>query len=301
MLKRIQRKLLNGAVALFKRSSSEFRDSLNLANYARANVLPLPPAAADEQKWIPVSRLGLAGIDLREAEQVERIGRWKSEKYQRAFARLRGDPAINTERVGHTSLANGWYNTPDAEIYSAMILDRQPRRIIEVGAGFSTRIARATALEAGLKTQITVVDPQPRTDIQNIVDEAIIKPVEKSGLAERDWRPGDLLFVDSSHICRTRGDVPYLFCELIPRLPAGVLVHVHDIYLPFDYPNNLDARCYTEQYILHSLLSHSPRYRTMITSHWLSRTHPDRMREVFGNEAARDVRHYGGCYWFEIV
>ena len=301
MFERIKRKLRSGAMDYLQRSSGNLRDSIDLANYARNSLLPLPPIATDEQKWLPASKLGLTGIDLREADQLERIAQWKSEKYQRTFATLRGNSDINTERVGQTSLTNGWYNTPDAEIYAAMILDRQPRRIVEVGAGFSTRIARATASDAGLQTRITVVDPQPRTEIQNIADEVILKPVEKSGLTEREWSSGDLLFVDSSHICRTRGDVPYLFCELIPRLPAGVLVHVHDIYLPFDYPNNLDPRCYTEQYMLHALLSHAPRYRTLITSHWLSRTHPDRMREAFGNEVARDVRLYGGCYWFEIV
>ncbi len=186
MLERIKRKLRLGAMNLLQRSSSDVRDSIDLANYARNNLLPLPPFVVDEQKWLPTSKLGLTGIDLREAGQLERIGQWKSEKYQRTFAKLRSNSTINTERVGQTSLTNGWYNTPDAEIYAAMILDGQPRRIVEVGAGFSTRIARATASETGLQTRITVVDPQPRTDIQNIADEVILKPVEKSGLAERE-------------------------------------------------------------------------------------------------------------------
>jgi hypothetical protein len=76
---------------------------------------------------------------------------------------------------------------------------------------------------------------------------------------------------------------------------------VHDIYLPFDYPNNRDSLCYTEQYVLHALLAHSPRYRTVLTSHWLSRRHASRMQDTFGPETASDVRLYGGCYWFEVV
>lgn len=301
MLKNIKRKLKRIAMDWLWKTSGISGDSISSANYMRANLLPLAPEKADQQKWLPSAKLGIFGIDLCGSEQLERISRWKSETYQRAFTKLRSDTTINTERVGQTSLTNGWYNTPDAEIYAGMILDLQPRRIIEVGAGFSTRIARATASDAGLKIHITVVDPEPRTEIKSIADEVIMQPVEKSGIAELEWSAGDLLFIDSSHVCRTRGDVPYLFCELIPRLPKGVVVHVHDIYLPFDYPNNLDPRCYTEQYVLQALLSHSPRYRTLIASHWLSRTHPDQMREVFGSDVARDVRLYGGCYWFEIL
>ena len=80
-----------------------------------------------------------------------------------------------------------------------------------------------------------------------------------------------------------------------------MLVHVHDIYLPFEYPNNVDHLWYTEQYVLHALLAHSPRYRTVMTSHWLSRTHASALQEVLGPEAARDPRLFGGCYWFEVV
>jgi hypothetical protein len=180
-----------------------------------------------------------------------------------------------------------------------MIVDRRPKRIVEVGAGFSTRIARTAIREGGLETRLVVTDPAPRADVKEIADEVVLRPVERSGLHERDWAAGDLLFIDSSHVCRTRGDLPYLFCGVIPRLPPGVLVHVHDIYLPFDYPNNVDHLLYTEQYLLHALLSHSPRYSTVLTSHWLSRTHAEAMQQAFGPEAARNPRFYGGCYWFE--
>jgi hypothetical protein len=79
-----------------------------------------------------------------------------------------------------------------------------------------------------------------------------------------------------------------------------VLVHVHDIYLPFEYPNNVDHLWYTEQYVLHALLAHSPRYRTVMTSHWLSRTHASALQEVLGPKRAGS-RLFGGCYWFEVA
>ena len=292
---------LNGARDyLVRRLPGRVGDALRLGIYASTYIAPAVPSVRDDRPWVPRGEIGCQGIDLRESNQLERLDRWKTPPFQDLFGLLRQDPAINTQRAGQTSLTNGWYNTPDAEIYAAMIFEHRPRSIVEVGAGFSTLIAKAT-IHAGLPTQITVVDPAPRTDVQASADECLRLPVERSAIGERDWSAGDVLFIDSSHICRTRGDIPYLFCQLIPGLPSGVLVHVHDIYIPFDYPNNRDHLCYTEQYVLHALLAHSPRYRTVLTSHWLSRQHARRMQETFGPDTASDVRLYGGCYWFEVV
>ncbi|HWB12518.1 MAG TPA: class I SAM-dependent methyltransferase [Pirellulales bacterium] len=276
-------------------------EALRLGLYASSHIVPAAPSVRDDQAWVPVGEIGCQGIDLHERDQLEQLDRWKAAPFKEMFSLLRNDPAINTQRLGQSSLTNGWYNTPDAEVYAAMIQERQPRRIVEVGAGFSTLIARAAVRHAGLQTQITVVDPAPRTDVMQSADECLRLPVERSRLTERDWARGDVLFIDSSHVCRTRGDLPYLYCQLIPRLPPGVLIHVHDVYLPYDYPNNVDHLCYTEQYLLHALLSHSPRYRTAFACHWLSRRHPHAMREVFGAETASDARLYGGCYWFEVI
>jgi hypothetical protein len=301
MMGTLKGRLSQSVIKRLQQSSGTLAESARLAEYARGVVVPQPPVVPDTEPWLPASTIGSTGIDLREEDQLRRLDSWKSERHQRLFTRLRNNPGINIQRLGQSSLTNGWYNTPDAEIYAALILEFQPARIVEVGAGFSTHIARETIRETGLTTRITVSDPSPRKDVRDIADDLILQPVETSGLKDRDWRAGDLLFIDSSHICRTRGDIPYLFCELIPKLPPGVLVHVHDIYLPFDYPNNLDRLWYTEQYVLHALLSYSSRYRVVMTSHWLSRTHPERMRETLGSEVARDLRLFGGCCWFSVV
>jgi hypothetical protein len=293
---------LNGARDLVvRRFPGRLGEAIRLGLYASSHIVPVPPPTRDDRPWVPLGEMGCQGIDLGESDQLDCLERWKAAPFQDLFRLLRHDRSINTQRPGQSSLTNGWYNTPDAEIYAAMIFERRPRRIVEVGAGFSTLVARATIGHAGLETKITVVDPAPRTDVQASADECLRLPVENSSIGQRDWAEGDVLFIDSSHICRTRGDIPYLFCQLIPRLPRGVLVHVHDVYLPFDYPNNCDPLCYTEQYVLHALLAHSPRYRTVLASHWLSRRHTRRMQDTFSPETASDVRLYGGCYWFEVV
>jgi hypothetical protein len=171
-----------------------------------------------------------------------------------------------------------------------------------VGSGYSTLIARKAIRYAGHPTKLVAIDPQPRTDVQAVVDELILHPVEQSDLINFDWSPDDFLFIDSSHICRTRGDLPYLYCQLLPSLPAGMLIHVHDIFLPYDYPNLYDPWCYTELYMLSCMLAHSSRYQTILSTHMLSRQHRDEMRAVFGPLVGSEEKthYFGGSYWFEV-
>jgi hypothetical protein len=247
--------------------------------------------------------LATKGIDFRADEQLSLLSRWESSRYQRLFDLLRKDPSINLDRYGYgqTALHNGFFPTPDAEAYAAMILERRPRRIVEVGSGYSTRIARAAVGYAKCNTEIVVIDPSPRADVNAYADQVILSRVECSEAAKFSWTGDEVLFLDSSHVCRIRGDLPFLFCEVLPSLPAGTLVHVHDIFLPYDYPNVYDERCYTEQYLLFCTLSHSTRYRTVFASQWLSREHGEAMRATFGAAVGVDPLLFGASYWFEVL
>ena len=80
-----------------------------------------------------------------------------------------------------------------------------------------------------------MIDPEPRTDVTEAASRVSRERVEQAGLKESDFPPSSILFIDSSHILRTGGDLPFLYCDLVPSLPSDVAVHVHDIYLPFDY------------------------------------------------------------------
>ena len=243
-------------------------------------------------------------IDFRLEAQLALLATLRSDTHQRLFRELREDKVINRFGHGSPGVSNTYCNTPDAEIYASMIVDRKPPRVVEVGSGFSTLIARKAVSFAGAATKIVVYDPYPRTDVKPAADELNLVPVERSDLAESKWSPRDLLFIDSSHICRTRGDLPYLFCKVLPSLPAGVLVHVHDIFLPYDYPNLYDQWCHTEQYLLACMLSHSRRYRVVLTTHWLSRTQPAAMNATFGplaGTAASAPHHLGCSFWFEVL
>jgi hypothetical protein len=276
---------------------------IKLGRYARNWVLPRDSGVREH--FLPGHVLGHAGFDLHTGDQLSRIRQWRDDRFQRLFNELRQDTSINTglngQTFGNTALHNGYYPTPDAEIYAAMILDVRPQEIVEVGSGFSTLIARRAIRYGDTGSKLTVIDMQPRTDVGAAADEVIRHYVEDTDLENRTWNPKSILFIDSSHVCRSRGDLPLLFCKVLPKLPAGVLVHVHDIFLPYEYPTNYDDLCYTEQYLLHCLLSGASRYRTVLSTHNLSRNHHVEMQQTFGERVGRDPFFSGASYWFDVV
>ena len=89
--------------------------------------------------------------------------------------------------------------------------------------------------------------------------------------------------------------------KVLPNLPPGIFVHVHDIFIPYEYPTNYDELCYTEQYLLHCLLSGSSRYRTILSTHYLSRNYATEMQQSFGEKPGSDPLFSGASYWFEVV
>ena len=254
---------------------------MTLGDYAEQWIIPRNLSKDDPLRFVPSLWFDDYGLDFNLPDQLIRLKRW-GQDYQHVFGLLRIDPAINKEFLGKEYIHNHFYPTPDAETYAAMILDMKPGQIIEVGSGFSTLIARKTIETAGLNTKITVIDPSPRTDVTNSADRVLKKFVEDLDPSEISITDTTLLFIDSSHICRGRGDIPFLFCNIIPKLPSGVFVHVHDIYLPYDYPIVFLKRGYTEQYLLYSTLLQSNRYEIIFTTHYLSRKHPQNMQATFG-------------------
>jgi len=147
----------------------------------------------------------------------------------------------------------GWFPALDAAAAYALVRSRKPARIVEVGSGHSTRVLARAVHDGGLETAITALDPAPRAAIEGLA--AGGRPVEwiratvqeaGDGLTE-GFAPGDMLFIDSSHILMPGSDVDILFNHILPGLPAGAVVHVHDIFLPDDYPAEWDWRGYNEQ------------------------------------------------------
>lgn len=146
---------------------------------------------------------------------------------------------------------NDWFSGLDAAALYAFLSLKNPCTYFEIGSGNSTKFARRAIRDHGLRTRIISCDPQPRVEIDFLCDEVIRSPVEKMNLGAFDvLEPGDILFVDNSHRVFMNSDVTVVFLDILPRLRKGVMVHFHDIFLPFDYPPEWIKRHYSEQYLL---------------------------------------------------
>ncbi|MEM8730401.1 MAG: class I SAM-dependent methyltransferase [Pseudomonadota bacterium] len=172
---------------------------------------------------------------------------------------------------------NGYFDTPDAEALYLMIRRANPRHVIEIGCGHSTRVTRQALDDAGAGGTITAVDPWPRADIADVVDRFEQTHVEQLDGAVFDaLGPGDVLFIDTSHQVRMSNDVAHLFCRIIPALPSGVVIHVHDVFLPYEYPKRFFYDCpgWGEQYMLHALLQGGG-YEILWPGYYLQQACPD--------------------------
>ena len=160
-----------------------------------------------------------------------------------------------------------WFSALDAMALYALIATRRPKRIVEIGSGNSTKFAAAAIRDEGLSSSFTSIDPQPREEIDALCDEVLRAPLERvDQRVFEDLEAGDLLFVDSSHRAFTNSDVTTFFLEILPGLPGGVLLHIHDIFLPWDYPAAWRRRFYSEQYLLSSWLLAAPDRLNLVLS-----------------------------------
>ena len=271
-----------------------------LGQYTTEFLTPKNLSGEYPDSWIPTAKLSKNGLDFKLDRQLKLLRKWGKE-YDVFFNEIRTDPLINIQFMGENYLHNNFYPTPDAEIYLSMILDYKPSKILEVGSGFSTLIARRAVDIGNLDTKIEIIDPSPRTSIESAAHKIQYKFIENISLEKIDLDSKSILFIDSSHISRSSGDLPYLYCKLIPTLPSGVIIHVHDTYLPYDYPTILQKRLYTENYLLHAILCHSSKFEILFSSHYVSRTHPDEMQNSISKIVASNNRFYGGSIWFKVL
>jgi hypothetical protein len=147
---------------------------------------------------------------------------------------------------------------------------RNAARIVEIGSGNSTKFFRKAITDGALRTRLISIDPEPQADISHVADEIIRTPVQDVSLdLFRSMSAGDILFYDGSHLCFHGSDVPHFFLRILPVVAPGVLVHVHDISLPDEYPEHFDSRYYNEQYVLAGFLLYNSEWIPALPVHYL--------------------------------
>lgn len=152
-------------------------------------------------------------------------------------------------------LNQDWFPRLDAAIAYTIVRDLRPRRIVEVGSGHSTRFLARAVADAASSCEIICIDPKPRASLQGLAVQHMPRRLQE--VPEELFAvlaPGDVMFIDSSHLALPGSDVDHLFLRILPGLRAGVLVHVHDIFLPDPYPPEWAWRGYGEQMLVASWL-----------------------------------------------
>ena len=234
-------------------------------------------------------------------------GRWDLEA-QRAF--LRETPsfaaelsALSYEHRKGEEVAFHWGNDQfshsDASLYYSMIRRFRPARIVEVGAGHSTRLAHKAVRDNG-SGRILCIDPHaPRwlSALEGV--EIVAAPVQQTpDSVFLNLRENDVLFIDGSHISKTGSDVNHLFLRILPRMPKGVLVHIHDICLPYEYPKRWaeEVLCYwNEQYVLAALLANGTKYEILLGVYFLQKQAVDLLKPYV--PSVPGVFPGGGSLW----
>lgn len=235
----------------------------------------------------------LNGIDLAESSQLSLLASFK--RFQDEYNTLPVEP---TSRVEEFYLDNPMFSGTDALVLYCMIRHFQPSSIIEVGAGFSTRLLVDAARRTG-KTRILSIEPHPDDVLREqrlpvtLIDRRVQDvPASLFESLQRD----DVLFIDSSHVVSIDGDVPYLFLEVLPRLKPGVLVHVHDVFLPRPLPREwvVDRmRFWCEQELLQAFLAFNREFEVVLANSYLGLRHEAVLRDVF----PRSPWWGGGSFW----
>jgi len=255
---------------------------------------PIPDTQLlSETLWSRPSEL--IGIDMNDAMQLDLL-RNHFPKFRQEYERFPTNP---TEGQTQFYFGNGLFDRADALGAYCMVRHFRPRSIIEVGSGFSSLLLGQAAAK-NKSSQLICIEPFPCEflrngfpGLQSLIDKKV-QDIDLEFFSQLE--SGDILFIDSSHTVKIGGDVNYLFLEVLPRLKPGVIVHIHDIFLPFDYPRIwvLDEfRFWTEQYLLQAFLTFNSEFEVLLANSYLRHYHQSDLKTAFPSLTSWG----GGSFW----
>ena len=249
---------------------------------------PIPDTQSlPETLWSQPSEL--VGIDMNESTQLDLL-RNHFTKFRDEYDNLPVEPPPGQKRP---------FRGVDALVAYCMIRHFQPELIAEVGSGWSSLVLGQAAAK-NKNSALICIDPFP-SDVLRKGFPGLRSLIEKK-IQDIDLEffsqlgSGDVLFIDSSHTVKIGGDVNYLFLEVLPRLRPGVIVHVHDIFLPFEYRRDwvLDEfRFWTEQYILQAFLTFNSEFEVLLANSYLNHYHQQELKAAFPGLSS----WAGGSFW----
>jgi len=227
------------------------------------------------------------GWDLRDRAQLNLLAMLGA--FAEELEDLRNTSCVDDPHAFDWSKQNRAFNPTDAALYYSMIRHFEPTQVLEIGSGHSTRIAAKACLRLRPKAvNLTCIEPYPPSwlsaDIPGVSVLSAV-PVQEVPVSRfKTLRSNDILFIDCSHICKIGSDVNYLFFHVLPELAPGVIVHLHDIFLPWNFPREwvLKSHCFwNEQYLLLAWLHGNANFEILLASHFLGRVYPEHVSAIF--------------------
>ena len=251
---------------------------------------PIPDTQSlPETLWSQAS--DLPGINMNDSAQLDLL--------RNHFSKLRGEYETLSAEPSPGQLCP--FRGTDVLVAYCMVRYFQPRRIIEVGSGFSSLVLGQAAAK-NKSSSLICIDPFPNQLVRKDNSIPALQSLIESKVQDVDveffsqLESGDILFIDSSHTVKIGGDVNYLFLEVLPRLKPGVIVHVHDIFLPFEYRRDWmmeEFRFWTEQYLLQAFLIFNSQFEVLMANSYLNHYYLPDLKAAFPNLR----RWIGGSFW----
>jgi hypothetical protein len=197
---------------------------------------------------------------------------------------------------------NGYVPGLDIIMLYTLVTQLKPKKYIEIGSGTTTKTVHKARKENNLDFKITCIDPSPRQEIKEIADEWHASFIQQEPLDMfKSLSKDDIVFFDGTHTLYPNSDVMWFFLEILPVLPNGVVVQVHDIYIPYDYPQFMLDRYYSENYLLGALLLNNPdRYEIIAPNFYISKQPhlASIISKIWDHPNLATVEKHGGSFWF---
>lgn len=245
----------------------------------------------------------LVGININERKQLELLSLFVS-NFKHEYERF---PRQQTPTPHEYYVHNRFFGSVDGEILYCMIRHFKPRRIYEIGSGYSTYLS-AQAVQKNVEEdnayecELVAIEPQPNRILKDGfpgLSKLVSQEVQDFPVSEFEkltWN--DILFIDSSHVLRIGNDVQCEYLEILPRLNKGAIVHIHDIFLPAEYPKEWvlrDYRFWTEQYLLQAFLTFNECFEVLWAGSYIHLKHPGRLETAFSSY--NKDREWPGSFW----
>ena len=243
------------------------------------------------------------GFDLK----IEAALGWLDQLRQKYGEEYKAFPKETSDDHHSYHLNNDAYRSGDAEVLYAILRDLKPRRIVEIGAGYSTLLMcqaiRANRRETpGYQCDFVAVEPYPPAMLRPPPPEVRridTRPIQQiTGELFLALGANDVLFIDSSHVARIGSDVVHEYLSIVPNLAPGVVVHIHDIFTPSEYPRWWidEARFFwNEQYVVEAFLTHNRKFEVIMPTHAIWRLHPERFRKAI--PSIETGQHAPSSFW----